>query len=96
MGGVTPENLAQWIKAGCTGAGLGSDLYRAGQSVERTNGRRQHLLKRIERQCNENNQTHHVSFTPALDVFKIETDEGVVGWGEPVIEGRAHRRGGGA
>lgn len=36
VGGVTPENLAQWIKAGCTGAGLGSDLYRAGQSVVRT------------------------------------------------------------
>jgi len=36
VGGVTPENLAQWIQAGCVGAGLGSDLYRAGQSVERT------------------------------------------------------------
>ncbi|PWW06718.1 2-dehydro-3-deoxy-6-phosphogalactonate aldolase [Mangrovibacter plantisponsor] len=36
VGGVTPENLALWIKAGCAGAGLGSDLYRAGQSVERT------------------------------------------------------------
>lgn len=36
VGGVTPENLAQWIKAGCAGAGLGSDLYRAGQPVERT------------------------------------------------------------
>ncbi|EJU0542998.1 2-dehydro-3-deoxy-6-phosphogalactonate aldolase [Salmonella enterica] len=36
VGGVTPENLAQWIKAGCVGAGLGSDLYRAGQSVECT------------------------------------------------------------
>lgn len=36
VGGVTPENLAQWIEAGCAGAGLGSDLYRAGQSVERT------------------------------------------------------------
>lgn len=36
VGGVTPENLAQWIDAGCIGAGLGSDLYRAGQSVERT------------------------------------------------------------
>ncbi|EJZ0104629.1 2-dehydro-3-deoxy-6-phosphogalactonate aldolase [Escherichia coli] len=34
--GMTPENLAQWIDAGCAGAGLGSDLYRAGQSVERT------------------------------------------------------------
>lgn len=36
VGGVTPENLAQWMKAGCVGAGLGSDLYRAGQSVEQT------------------------------------------------------------
>jgi len=36
VGGVTPENLAQWIGAGCAGAGLGSDLYRAGQPVART------------------------------------------------------------
>ncbi|EGT4373776.1 2-dehydro-3-deoxy-6-phosphogalactonate aldolase [Cronobacter malonaticus] len=36
VGGVTPENLAVWLKAGCIGAGLGSDLYRAGQPVERT------------------------------------------------------------
>ena len=36
VGGVTPENLGQWISAGCVGAGLGSDLYRAGQTVERT------------------------------------------------------------
>ncbi|WP_417643398.1 2-dehydro-3-deoxy-6-phosphogalactonate aldolase [Enterobacter kobei] len=36
VGGVTPENLAQWLNAGCAGAGLGSDLYRAGQTVERT------------------------------------------------------------
>ena len=36
VGGVTPENLGEWIQAGCAGAGLGSDLYRVGQSVERT------------------------------------------------------------
>ncbi|EJC1154284.1 2-dehydro-3-deoxy-6-phosphogalactonate aldolase [Cronobacter sakazakii] len=36
VGGVTPENLAVWLNAGCAGAGLGSDLYRAGQPVERT------------------------------------------------------------
>lgn len=36
VGGVTPENLAEWLKAGCAGAGLGSDLYRAGQPIERT------------------------------------------------------------
>ncbi|EMA4769707.1 2-dehydro-3-deoxy-6-phosphogalactonate aldolase [Cronobacter sakazakii] len=36
VGGVTPENLEVWLNAGCVGAGLGSDLYRAGQPVERT------------------------------------------------------------
>ena len=36
VGGVTPENLAVWLKAGCAGAGLGSDLYRAGQPITRT------------------------------------------------------------
>ena len=36
VGGVTPENLESWVEAGCAGAGLGSDLYRAGQAVERT------------------------------------------------------------
>ena len=36
VGGVTPENLTTWVQAGCAGAGLGSDLYRAGQGVERT------------------------------------------------------------
>lgn len=36
VGGVTPENLNVWLDAGCAGAGLGSDLYRAGQTVERS------------------------------------------------------------
>ncbi|EKN3828968.1 TPA: 2-dehydro-3-deoxy-6-phosphogalactonate aldolase [Yersinia enterocolitica] len=36
VGGITPENLHIYLNAGCVGAGLGSDLYRAGQSVERT------------------------------------------------------------
>lgn len=36
VGGITPDNLADYLAAGCAGAGLGSDLYRAGQSVERT------------------------------------------------------------
>ncbi|CAJ0692806.1 2-dehydro-3-deoxy-6-phosphogalactonate aldolase [Ralstonia mannitolilytica] len=36
VGGITPENLADYLAAGCIGAGLGSDLYRPGQPVERT------------------------------------------------------------
>ncbi|POP43385.1 2-dehydro-3-deoxy-6-phosphogalactonate aldolase [Superficieibacter electus] len=44
VGGVTPENLHDWLKAGCAGAGLGSDLYRAGQSVEETRARAQAFI----------------------------------------------------
>ena len=36
VGGITPGNLAQYLQAGCDGAGLGSDLYRAGQRPEET------------------------------------------------------------
>ena len=36
VGGVTPDNLAEYLRAGCAGAGLGGDLYRAGQDVETT------------------------------------------------------------
>lgn len=36
VGGITPDNLNLYLDAGCAGAGLGSDLYRAGQSAEQT------------------------------------------------------------
>jgi 2-dehydro-3-deoxyphosphogalactonate aldolase len=36
VGGITPANLADYLRAGCTGAGLGSDLYKPGQASERT------------------------------------------------------------
>jgi 2-dehydro-3-deoxyphosphogalactonate aldolase len=36
VGGITPANLAEYLRAGCTGAGLGSDLYKPGQAVART------------------------------------------------------------
>ena len=39
VGGVTPENMAAFLQAGCTGVGLGSDLYRAGQSATQTAAR---------------------------------------------------------
>ncbi|WP_369931117.1 2-dehydro-3-deoxy-6-phosphogalactonate aldolase [Xanthomonas sp. NCPPB 2632] len=39
VGGVTPENLGQFLDAGCIGAGLGSDLYKPGQPVARTRER---------------------------------------------------------
>jgi 2-dehydro-3-deoxyphosphogalactonate aldolase len=36
VGGITPENLGDYLRAGCIGAGLGSDLYRPGQDPART------------------------------------------------------------
>ena len=45
VGGVTPENLHEYLNAGCIGAGLGSDLYRAGQSVERTHQQAKAFVK---------------------------------------------------
>ncbi|MCF6690458.1 2-dehydro-3-deoxy-6-phosphogalactonate aldolase [Raoultella terrigena] len=44
VGGVTPDNLAVWVQAGCAGAGLGSDLYRAGQSPARTREQAQRFI----------------------------------------------------
>ncbi len=36
VGGVSPANLGDYLKAGCAGAGLGSELYRPGQAPEVT------------------------------------------------------------
>ncbi|MEX8492603.1 2-dehydro-3-deoxy-6-phosphogalactonate aldolase [Sphaerotilus sp.] len=36
VGGITPDNLGDYLRAGCTGAGLGGDLYRPGQDAGRT------------------------------------------------------------
>ncbi len=34
VGGVGPKNFSSWIKAGATGFGIGSGLYKAGESSE--------------------------------------------------------------
>ncbi|MGH8078977.1 MAG: 2-dehydro-3-deoxy-6-phosphogalactonate aldolase [Lysobacter sp.] len=39
VGGVTPDNLSGFLQSGCTGAGLGSDLYSPGQLPEVTRER---------------------------------------------------------
>jgi 2-dehydro-3-deoxyphosphogalactonate aldolase len=36
VGGITPANLAEYLRAGCLGAGLGGDLYQPGQDPART------------------------------------------------------------
>jgi 2-dehydro-3-deoxyphosphogalactonate aldolase len=39
VGGVTVANLGEWRRVGCGGAGLGSDLYRPGQTPASTSER---------------------------------------------------------
>ena len=36
VGGVSPENMRPWIEAGANGFGLGSGLYKPGQSAAET------------------------------------------------------------
>jgi 2-dehydro-3-deoxyphosphogalactonate aldolase len=36
VGGIKPDNMAPWLAAGATGFGLGSGLYRPGQSAAET------------------------------------------------------------
>jgi len=51
VGGVTPLTLPEYLAAGSTGAGIGGELYRPGQPVERTrsNAREFHLAQGASR-----------------------------------------------
>jgi 2-dehydro-3-deoxyphosphogalactonate aldolase len=33
VGGITPSNMQDWLKAGATGFGVGSNLYKSGKSI---------------------------------------------------------------
>ncbi|HIC1790454.1 TPA: 2-dehydro-3-deoxy-6-phosphogalactonate aldolase [Escherichia coli] len=49
VGGVTPENLKEYLDAGYVGAGLGTYLYKAGQSVTRTQKQAQAFVAAYKR-----------------------------------------------
>ena len=34
VGGITPDNMKQWIEAGCDGFGIGSNIYKPGMSAD--------------------------------------------------------------
>jgi 2-dehydro-3-deoxyphosphogalactonate aldolase len=36
VGGVSPDNMGPWLQAGADGFGLGSGLYKPGQSADET------------------------------------------------------------
>jgi 2-dehydro-3-deoxyphosphogalactonate aldolase len=44
VGGITPTNLADYLAGGCSGAGLGGDLYQPGQTLARTEERAQRFV----------------------------------------------------
>ncbi|WP_395643344.1 2-dehydro-3-deoxy-6-phosphogalactonate aldolase [Rudaea sp.] len=45
VGGVTPENLRDFLGAGCSGAGLGGDLYKPGQLSTATRSRAEAFIR---------------------------------------------------
>jgi 2-dehydro-3-deoxyphosphogalactonate aldolase len=44
VGGVTPENMADWLAAGATGFGIGSSIYKPGDSAQVVAGKAQALV----------------------------------------------------
>ena len=45
VGGVTPESMGDWIAAGVEGFGIGSELYRSGQTAEDTRPKAAAVMK---------------------------------------------------
>ncbi len=45
VGGVGPDNFADWIKAGATGFGIGSSLYQPGFSLEQVRHRAEDMVE---------------------------------------------------
>ncbi|AVJ18464.1 2-dehydro-3-deoxy-6-phosphogalactonate aldolase [Serratia sp. MYb239] len=54
VGGVTPDTLGAYLQAGCSGAGLGNDLYRAGQTPARTAAQAQAFAAAYRSHANQN------------------------------------------
>ncbi|EML9727396.1 TPA: 2-dehydro-3-deoxy-6-phosphogalactonate aldolase [Klebsiella aerogenes] len=51
VGGIRPDNLPNYLKAGCFSAGLGSDLYRAGQSIIQTASNAKAFIEAYNASC---------------------------------------------
>lgn len=48
VGGVSPDNMQPWVEAGANGFGLGSGLYKPGQSPEETAGKARAYVAGLE------------------------------------------------
>ena len=49
VGGVKPDNMQPWLAAGATGFGLGSGLYKAGQSAAETGDKARAYIAGLKR-----------------------------------------------
>lgn len=49
VGGITPDNMQPWTEAGAAGFGLGSGLYKPGQSVAETLAKARAYVARVRR-----------------------------------------------
>jgi len=49
VGGISPTNLSDYVEAGCAGAGLGSELYKPGQTPGETHERAQAFVGAYKR-----------------------------------------------
>jgi 2-dehydro-3-deoxyphosphogalactonate aldolase len=47
VGGVGPDNMAEWWQAGARGFGLGSDLYKPGMSAAQVGGRAEAAVRAV-------------------------------------------------
>ena len=95
VGGITPDNLSTYAQAGRQRFGLGSALYKPGQTAAET-GQRARTVAAWQRLSRPGDPSMKITklttyiVPPRWCFLKIETDAGIVGWGEPVVEGRAH------
>jgi 2-dehydro-3-deoxyphosphogalactonate aldolase len=49
VGGISPDNMQPWLDAGASGFGLGSGLYKPGQSPEETEARARAYVEGLRR-----------------------------------------------
>jgi len=49
VGGVTPENMGDWLKAGASGFGIGSSLYRPGMTIAQVEDAANNLVQAWKR-----------------------------------------------
>ncbi|HEX8261797.1 MAG TPA: 2-dehydro-3-deoxy-6-phosphogalactonate aldolase [Allosphingosinicella sp.] len=49
VGGIAPDNMGPWLEAGASGFGLGSGLYKPGQSAEETAAKARAYVEAVQR-----------------------------------------------